>query len=303
MRILCIDGGGIRGILAIAMLKELEQEYNTLVGDLFDVIAGTSTGSIIASSIALKKKMSDVHDNYLIYGEKIFERQAQLGLFKSVYSDRFLRRYFQKAFGDIELADIKKPLLIPAVDVTHGKPFVHRSNFSHDDNPHSTIKLWDAVLSSCSAPLYFPPNNINNEYLSIDGGLWANNPSLVCITEALQFFKKTLKEIHILSIGTGLQNINFTGNNERYWGVKQWLPFHFPSMKVKPKLLDLALNLSSESISYQCHVLLGDNYLRVNKELGREISFDEIDTMKELSILGKEMYDKKSVEIKQFLDG
>lgn len=122
------------------------------------------------------------------------------------------------------------------MDITHGKPFIHRSNYGHPDSSDLSIKLWDAVLSSCSAPVYFPPNKIGDQYLSIDGGLWANNPSLVCLTEAIHFFQKGMEEINILSIGTGLQNIDFTNDKEKYWGINQWLPFHFPSMKVTPKL-------------------------------------------------------------------
>src|SRR4051794_39035373 len=91
MKILCIDGGGIRGIFAIAILQALEEEYKQPIGDLFDMIAGTSTGAIIAASVALDKKMNEIHKSYMNYGEKIFLPQAKIGLFKSVYSDRYLR--------------------------------------------------------------------------------------------------------------------------------------------------------------------------------------------------------------------
>lgn len=301
MKMLCIDGGGIRGVFAVAILESLEAEFGRPIGQYFDVIAGTSTGSIIAASVAMQKNMSEVLESYMNYGKKIFVRQAKVGLFRSVYSDRYLRRYFQKAFGDTTLLDINKPLLIPAVDVTHGKPFVHRSNYGHPESEDLSIKLWDAVLSSCSAPIYFPPNNINNKYLSIDGGLWANNPSLVCITEALSFFEKNLKEINILSIGTGQQSINFTDEDKTSWGIRQWMPFHIPTLKVTPKLLDLALNLSSESVSYQCQILLSEKYLRLNKELGKEIPFDDVKFMKELCDLGKEVYKNQRDQILSFI--
>jgi uncharacterized protein len=302
MKMLCIDGGGIRGVFAIAILQALENEYKQPVGDLFDVVAGTSTGSIIATSVSLNKGMEEVLERYKTYGEKIFVRQAKVGIFKSVYSDQYLRRLLKKSFGELTLADIEKPLLIPAVDITHGNPFIHRSNYGNRENDDLSIKIWDAVLSSCSAPVYFPPNNVKNKYLSIDGGLWANNPSLVCVTEALQFFKKSLNDIKILSIGTGQQKIDFTIDSQRYWGIKQWLPFQFPSMKVTPKLLDLALNLSSESVTYQCQVLLKDRYLRINEELGEEVPFDEVKYMDQLIELGKQVFINKREEILKFLD-
>ncbi|WP_209123724.1 CBASS cGAMP-activated phospholipase [Alkalihalobacillus sp. BA299] len=302
MKMLCIDGGGIRGVFALAILKALEEECDCQIGDLFDCIAGTSTGAVIAASISIKKDMKEVLKNYETYGKKIFVRQTKVGLFKSVYSDHYLRHFLQEAFGDLTLADIEKPLLIPAVDLTHGKPFVHRSNFGHPENDDLSVKLWDAVLSSCSAPVYFPPNQVKNKYLSIDGGLWANNPSLVCVTEAMEFFNRSLKEINILSLGTGQQNIDFTVDDNMDWGVKKWLPFQFPSMKVTPKLLDLALHLSSESVSYHCQHLLGENYLRLNEQLGKEMPFDETKYINELIQLGSKVFNDKKAEVLEFFN-
>ncbi|WP_017186753.1 CBASS cGAMP-activated phospholipase [Alkalibacillus haloalkaliphilus] len=301
MKILSIDGGGIRGVFAIAILQSIEEEYGVRVGEHFDVITGASTGSIIGTSIVLNKKMSDVMGYYKKYGKKIFKRQSKIGLFKSVYGDRYLRHFFQKAFGDYSLQDIQKPLLIPSVDVTHGKPYIYRSNYGHDQSESSNIKLWDAVLSSCSAPIYFPPNNISNQ-LSIDGGLWSNNPSLIGMTEAIHHFGRDIGDIKILSLGTGLQNIEFNIEKEKDWGLKQWLPFHLLTMKVTPKLLDLVLHLSSESTSYHCKLLLNDRYLRINKDLGKEISFDEIKYIDELIQLGKGTYLENQKGIERFLE-
>ncbi|MCM3691234.1 CBASS cGAMP-activated phospholipase [Neobacillus niacini] len=301
MKLLCIDGGGIRGIFAIAILQALEEEVGYPVGELFDVVAGTSTGAIIAASVSLNKNMKEVYASYKHYGDKIFTRQAKVGLFKSVYSDRSLRHLLKTAFGEVEMKDIRKPLLIPAVDITHGKPFIHRSNYGHPETEDLSIKLWDAVLSSCSAPVYFPPNKIGDQYLSIDGGLWANNPSLVGLTEAIHFFQKGMTEINILSLGTGLQNIDFANDKDKYWGINQWLPFHIPSMKVTPKLLDLALHLSSESVSYHCQLLLRHQYLRINEELGEEVPFDEIKYMDVLSELGRSVFQKQKGEILSFI--
>ena len=275
---------------------------NRPIGEMFDIIAGTSTGAIIASAISLKLSMEELHQYYILYGEKIFVRQAKVGLLKSVYSDRYLRLLLKKAFGNVTLRDIKKPLLIPAVDVTHGKPFIHRSNYGNPDAEDLNINVWDAVLSSCSAPVYFPPNNVENRYLSIDGGLWANNPSLVGLTEALSHFHTPMEEIRILSLGTGLQTIDFSIDSKKYWGIKHWLPFHFPSLKVTPKLLDLAMQLSSESVSYHCQLLIKDHYLRINEELGEEVPFDEVKYMNQLSELGYNVFNQKREEITAFIN-
>lgn len=301
MKLLCIDGGGIRGVFPIAILKAIEEEFGKPVGSLFDVISGTSTGSIIAASVALNRSMGELMDRYEFYGEKIFVKKSKIGFFTSVYSDRYLRRLLKQAFQDLTLGEIKKPLLIPAVDITHGKPYVHRSDFGYSSEKELSVKLWDAVLSSCSAPIYFPPNNVNNQFLSIDGGLWANNPSLVCLTEALHHFKMELEEIQILSIGTGQQNIAFKMDENKYWGIRQWLPFRFPSLKITPKLLDLAMDLSSESVSYHCRLLLSDRYLRLNTELLEEVPFDDFTYTAKLKEMGKQVFERNKGKITAFL--
>jgi uncharacterized protein len=301
MKVLCIDGGGIRGVFAISILQAMEEMYHKKVGEHFDLIAGTSTGSIIAAATVLETGMDSLMDQYLKYGEKIFMREAKIGLFKSIYSDRNLRELLKHTLGDQDLESVEKPLIIPAVDITHGKPYVHRS-YGQNDQGDLSIKLWDAVLSSCSAPVYFPPNNIANKYLSIDGGLWANNPSLVCLTDALHYFHESLDSIHILSVGTGQQRIDFSIEDEKYWGLKQWLPFHLPSLKITPKLFDLALDISSESVSYHCDLLLRENYFRLNKDLGEEMPFDDVDYMDKLIELGKETFIENQAEIERFLE-
>lgn len=301
MKILCIDGGGIRGVFAVAILRAIEKEYNQPISDMFDMIAGTSTGAIIAASATLELDMEEVQKGYIKFGKKIFTKQSPVGFLKSVYSDRFLRHYMQETFGEMTLFDIKKPLLIPTVDITHGNPFIYRSNYGNAEQDDHSIKLWDVVLSSCSAPVFFPPNNINNHYLAIDGGLWANNPSLVCITEAQHYFKKHLSDIHIMSIGTGLQKIDFSIETKKEWGVNKWLPFHLPSLRMTPKLLDLALHLSSESVTYHCQHLLGNNYFRINEDLGQEVPFDAPEYIDFLGQLGDQSYQKHKEEIAAFL--
>ncbi|MFG6149976.1 CBASS cGAMP-activated phospholipase [Halobacillus sp. B23F22_1] len=301
MKILCIDGGGIRGILPVTILKAIEKDTKRPIGESFDLVAGTSTGAIIAASIALQKRMEDVLHFYQKYGERIFTKQAKVGLLKSVYSDQDLRNMLQEVFKEVKLADIEQPLLIPSVDITQGKPFSYRSYSDKDDKGISDIFLWDAVLSSCSAPVYFPPNNISQRYLSIDGGLWANNPSMAAITESIKSFNKGLEEVRVLSFGTGKQKIEFSFSKNKYWGLRQWMPLKIPSLKTKPKLLDLALHLSSESVSYQSQILLGEQYLRIDEDLSREIPFDDILCMEELSTLGEKVYAQHKEKILAFL--
>ncbi|WP_088034065.1 CBASS cGAMP-activated phospholipase [Evansella clarkii] len=301
MRILCLDGGGIRGIFSAAILQEIEQECGKPVNEMFDMIAGTSTGSIIAASVVLNKGLNEVKEKYKTHGKVIFTPQAKIGLFKTVYNDKEMRKYFREQFGEVSLSEIKKPLLIPSVNISEGSPYVYRSNYRKDVQEDLSVKVWDAVLSSCSAPVYFPPNNVQNKYLTADGGLWANNPSLVCLTEAVHYFKEPMDQVRILSIGTGEQKINFEINSKKSWGIKEWLPFHLQSRRITPKLLDLAMHLSSEAVSEQCEKLMGKNYLRLNADLGKEVPFDEMESIEELVELSKQVIKNKKREVLEFL--
>lgn len=303
MRVLCLDGGGIRGIYSISILKSIEKEMGKPIREIFDCIAGTSTGAIIAASIVLNFNTEQLLNDYLKFGKKIFTRQAKVGIFKTVYSDKYLRRFLQQAFQNITLGEIDKPLLIPAVDMTNSQPFVYRASFPHSNTiEEEQFKLWDAVLSSCSAPVYFPPNRIGKNYLSVDGGLWANNPSLVALTDCIHYFNKKIDDISILSIGTGKQIFQFTNEEETEWGARVWLPVQLPSMKVNPKLFDFALHVSSESVSYHCERLLGERYVRLNHPLPHEIPFDETDYMEELVYLGEQCFINEKEKILQFLN-
>lgn len=299
MNILCIDGGGIRGVLAVAILEGLERDLGKPLNTCFDAVAGTSTGSIIAASIAIGKQMSDLLVEYLQHGATIFERRAKLGLFRSIYSDHHLKTFIKDGFEPLGLEEVSLPLMVPAVNVQTGEPYVHRSYATDEDN--HKVPLWEAVLASCSAPIFFPPAIVNAGLLAIDGGLWANNPSLVSLTEAMKYFKKSFTEVRILSIGLGNQKIDFDDKGGSAWGLENWMPVRFPSLTFTPKLLDLAMNLSSESITYQCQQLLGESYLRINAPLGKEVSFDEVDQMNWLVELGKQTYQQERDTIVAFV--
>jgi patatin-like phospholipase/acyl hydrolase len=304
MKVLCIDGGGIRGVFPAYILHQLEKELGHPLKDMFDLIAGTSTGSIIAASVVLEKEMDKVLYLYKKHGSMIFRKQSSLGLFQSFYQAKRLKELLKSYFGPITLAEITTPLLIPTVNLLTGTVHIFHSLYApHHERECQGIQLWDAVLSSCSAPVYFPPNNVNNQILTADGGLWANNPSLLCLTEALKHFKKDLKEIKILSIGTGQQEIQFPLKEKRgMWGLTKWLPMHFYPFRITPKLIDLALNLSSESISYQCQVLCGDQYVRINTNLGREVPFDDLSYMDQLISKAEEEYQRNKENILEFFN-
>jgi hypothetical protein len=184
-----------------------------------------------------------------------------------------------------------------------GKPYLFRSRYKDDAEAakDDEIQLIDAIVSSCAAPLYFPPHHIARHFTAADGGLWANNPSLVCLTELISHYP--LDQIHILSVGSGLQKIRFPHGQEHQWSVLDWIKVKYLPFRIIPKILDLALHLTSESISNHCQKLCRERYLRINEDLQQEIPFDDVRHSPTLVRLAKTAFEKHRIAIERFLPG
>lgn len=228
-RVLCLDGGGMRGIYTAAFLDRLLDQYRRIRGeehlDLgggFDLITGTSTGAIIASAVAIGRPMSDVVKLYQDWGGKIFpERvtESKLKLFFRVLrgrsiveaGDTALRTALVNEFGDITMLDVFKrrgiSLAIPSVAMSTHRAWVFKKTKTsgvRDDN----FKLVDVCLASSAAPIYRSLAAITNpdskyEQIEVfaDGGLWANNPVMVGMLDALMNADEG-QPIEIFSLGT-----------------------------------------------------------------------------------------------------
>ena len=201
-RILSIDGGGIRGVFPAHILFCMAQRLGIKIYDHFDMIAGTSTGSILAAAVACKIDLGEVITLYRDKGQDIFSRRKSLFPVKyqpaiqSLYGNKCLREVLKKTFHDIKLGDIPIPLLLPATDIGNGGVHVFKSGYSKDFTRDNKVLLREAILASCSAPTYFDPSKVN-EYLLADGGLWANNPSLAAVIDAQRRLNIDLADIHI----------------------------------------------------------------------------------------------------------
>lgn len=205
MKLLAIDGGGIRGIYASHVLERIQREFSTVFHSEFDLIAGTSTGSIIAAAIAFGIPASKVTELYRETGPSIFKPKKWTfgGTVSSRYSSEPLRAALVSIFNDATLSEARTRLVIPATDIGNGGVHVFKSAYDEKFVRDPNVKVVDAVLASCSAPSYFAPARVGPYQLS-DGGLWANNPSLVAVTEALTRLGAERSAIRLLSIGTGI---------------------------------------------------------------------------------------------------
>uniref|UniRef100_A0A8C5D021 phospholipase A2 n=1 Tax=Gouania willdenowi TaxID=441366 RepID=A0A8C5D021_GOUWI len=205
-KLLCLDGGGIKGLVLIQMLIALEQEAGQPIRELFDWVAGTSTGGILALCIIHGKPLKDLHDLYFRMKEQVFKGWRP-------YEDKPLEKFLKKEFGeDTKMTDVSHPrVMVTSVLADRHPGELHI--FRNYEPPYSTSDtfrpltipqdqlVWRAARASGAAPTYFQPMG-----RFLDGGLLANNPTLDAMAEIHQY-NKTLNDTKklgmVLSLGTG----------------------------------------------------------------------------------------------------
>ncbi|MDD4890229.1 MAG: CBASS cGAMP-activated phospholipase [Phycisphaerae bacterium] len=253
-RILAIDGGGLRGAYAVHLLRRIEEELGPIWDTSFDLIAGTSTGSIIAASLAFGMSAVRGERLFLEEGRRIFRKRwfTLMGLIGSRYRKRELRCVLEDVLGDQKLSDATIPLMIPATDIGNGCLHTFRSKHHAEFATNRDVKIIDAVLASCAAPTYFDPHTVG-EYMLADGGLWANDPSLAATLEARQHFGVDLEDVRVLSIGTG-------SGRQFYSQAARWrhrlLGWGLATRWAASKCINMIMNLQVEKSQHMLGILL-----------------------------------------------
>ena len=287
--ILSIDGGGYRGLFATHILRRMEEAWSVNWHQQFGMFSGTSTGSIIAAGLASSISAAQLSEFYTTHGKNIFTRRWRsrfdlLKIFTSRYSSKTLHSLLEDVFGTKTLGDIRVPLILPAVDIGNGCVHVFKSKYADDFIRDPGVKLADAVLASCSAPTYFDPHFVDGKYQLVDGGLWANNPSLVAAIDAQYRLHVPLADIRVLSIGTG-KGKAFYPKTEGVWKdrlVRSWQGWGFATRWQATKLLDLILNLQSDTAHNMLCLLFGESPIdslrvfRVNFESESHLPMDSV---------------------------
>lgn len=216
-RILSIDGGGIRGIFPATLLAGLEGGIppSHRIADYFDLIAGTSTGGIIALGLANGLRASDIRDLYVERGSKIFPpaRDGALGfvarklrgvrrLVHYRYDRDALSKMLRETFGNRTLAESSARLCVPAVDGRFGETYIFKTPHHPDFKKDASERLTKVAASTAAAPTFFRPLE-DGGYTFLDGGLFANDPIMVALVDALSCFTVRRGNVRILSIGCG----------------------------------------------------------------------------------------------------
>lgn len=292
--ILALDGGGTRGIYTAQLLAKIEQAFETPIKTYFDLIAGTSTGAIIAGAAVSDIPMTEIVELFETETPYIFRRRwYRSPLFLSKYPNQKLAQIIAKHIPATSLSEIETPLMITSSEIAKSEVHIFRSNYGSRNSEiiptNKDVSLRDAILASCAAPTFFAPKSVGNHLLA-DGGLWANNPSTVAFTEALSAFGKEAQAVRILSVGTG-HSVNMY-HNRRGWGfITGW---------GGAKLTSYVMTLQSQASANTAKLLLKENYLRINPE----IEFWELDTLTQLDTLkslAARDFEKSAAEIETFL--
>ena len=271
-RILSIDGGGIRGLLAARLLQEIETRAGQPLHDYFHLIAGTSTGSIVAAGIATGMNCEAIAQLYLQHANDIFIKpsrrlpQQWRSLFNFWLSPRYqntgLIRVLQETFRDRTLGTIFRPkLLIASYDTIRRKALIFR-NWKPE---HANLKIWEACTCSSAAPTFFPayPIEMNGErYAAIDGGLGANNPACCGLAAALHLGVQP-QDITLCSIGTGDNTRPIPLERVQMWGALDWLP----------SIVNVSLDAATDIYAYIARQMVNPpRYLRLQFRLDRDLT-------------------------------
>ncbi len=287
-RILSLDGGGIRGIIAAMILQEIENRVaiktskSASIADYFHMIAGTSTGGIMALGLASPTHKMSAEQLVQFYekdGKNIFRRSLWRGvsslggLVDEKYDATALESTLQNKLGNDRLSEVKNvDLLITAYEINKRDPFFFKSwrACGHDlkkgaKSAQYNFYLRDIGRATSAAPTYFEPTKVANvigkdTYSLIDGGVFANNPVMCALASAYHLYKKADSYV-VVSLGTGQLQRPIPYQDAKDWGLMGW---------ARP-LLSLIFDGVSDTADYQAaEVLEGQNYFRFQVELGKD---------------------------------
>jgi uncharacterized protein len=261
MRVLSIDGGGIRGIIPALVLAEIERRSQKRIFELFDLIAGTSTGGILVCALCAPDPLpaEQLVGLYEEEGPHIFDRsvwqriRSAEGLLDEKYSATALDRALERFLSDKRLADTKPDLLVPAYNMGEPGPYFFKSRKAREEGEDFPLSV--VARATSAAPTYFEPFRLDDQAL-VDGGVFATNPAMCAFAEVMRF--QPTADIVLLSLGTGQRTRQRTFADVKDWGLIEW---------ARP-ILDVVFDGVSDAVNYQLqHVLDEGHYWRLQVEL------------------------------------
>lgn len=265
-QILSLDGGGIKGIFSAAVLAAIEDDLNINITDHFDLIAGTSTGGIIAIGLGIGLRPREIVDFYLNEGPNIFPSLFGLKSLQHWASRKFsakpLENALKRCFKEKRFGDSTKRLVIPSYNLGEDDVYIFRT--AHEERLRRDYKLpaWKVGRATSAAPTFFPCSRDVDCLRLIDGGVWANNPTLVAVTEAVGTLGVPLSMLKVLSIGTS-DAVSHRKNRLNRGGILSWARGN--------AAVDVIMRGQSIGVNNQVKFLLGkENVERIDPKVASE---------------------------------
>jgi patatin-like phospholipase/acyl hydrolase len=307
VRILSVDGGGLRGLVPAMVLRELERRIHALDGsqrplaDYFDLLAGTSTGGLIALGLSAPAPGMNTDELVALYLEdapKIFPPRLRLlrkirSFFAPKFSNHALSEVVAARIGDAGLDDARREFLVTCYDMTaHAPRFFKR-------RAEQGVTMHDAAMATAAAPTYLPPWEVGGHAL-VDGGVFAANPTVAAIAEALKGTATKPHDLFVVSLGTGFHEVAYRPRPLRTWGALAWI---WPRGS-EPALLRAMLDGQTASADHWAHMLLnhepgkplpgeapighGPRYYRIESALATDVEMDDsraktLETLKQVA--------------------
>lgn len=202
-QILSLDGGGIKGLFSAALLAHIEEDCGVNIVDHFDLITGTSTGGIIALGLGLGMRPKEIVDFYVKKGPAIFGKPGR-GWLVNKYQNNPLKAALreERCFGERLLGESRKRLVIPSYNLGEDDVYLFKTPYHARLRRDYKVPAWKVAMATSAAPTYFPAFDELDHVRLVDGGVWANNPTLVGIAEAVSMLDVPLTSISVLSLGT-----------------------------------------------------------------------------------------------------
>ncbi len=281
-RILSIDGGGIKGIVPAAFLAQLEEALGESVTNYFDLVAGTSTGGIIALGLGMGLSAADILHFYEQLGPAVFAGSRlgrglrRIGFAK--YHSQPLRRVLEAKFGEKTLGESRIRLVIPSLNLETGEVHIYKTAHHPRFEVDYRERVVEVALATAAAPTYFPTHRSAKGIPFIDGGMWANNPTGLAVVEAIGVLNWPRDAIRVLSLGCVTEPLHIGLARSLPLGLGYW------AMKVT----DVFMTAQSSSSLGTAYVLIGhEQVMRISPSLGRgQFRLDSIKEIPSLQGLG-----------------
>jgi hypothetical protein len=280
-RILSIDGGGIRGIIPLCALVELERQMEAPASQFFSFFAGTSTGAIISGGLATGLTAEACLEVYTTLGERAFHSDPwgwllSLGSFK--YRTQPLVDLLKEYIPNPILNDVQPDILLPAMRVSDGKPFYFVKDNAVNEAMFGTLHLVDCIAASAAAPTFFEPWPVPKVGACVDGGVGiAGNPSYQACVEAFDYtpagaYPKA--ETTIVSLGTGFFKTENNPGNLVEW--VQWIVGELLDEPAEQQTMLIRRHYAPE----------GTHLVRLNVQMPQDIPMDDIGAIPRLVEIG-----------------